>query len=136
MTAKEYLSQVKQARIKVNLIRRQYNAFMSDVAATPIGSVRVDGGKSASDKAEDRAIRSIELHDRLDGEEQKYFRLQDKIFTQISGLEKISHIQILILHYIEGKKLRDIAEDIGFSYQYVRLLHGIALKAFEEKYSL
>lgn len=134
MTAKEYLSQVNHARIKADLIRRQYKAFMSGVAASPIGSVRVGGGKLAGDKAEDHAMRGIELHDRLNEAERECFTLQDKISDQIGALDNMLYVQILALHYVNGKKLADVAADTGYSYQYVRSAHVKALKEFEEKY--
>lgn len=136
MTAKEYLSQVNRARLKADLIRRQYKAFMSGVASASVDSVRVDGGKLARDKAEDHVMRGVELHDRLNSAEREYFSLQDELFAKIDALDNMLYVQILTLHYINGKKLADVAEEIGYSYQYIREAHGKALKAFEEKYAL
>ena len=134
MTAKEYLSQVNRARLKADLIRRQYKAFMSGVASASVDSVRVDGGKLARDKAEDHAMRGVELQERLNSVEREFFSLQDKVFAEIDALDNMLYVQILMLHYINGRKLADVAEEIGYSYQYVKQAHGKALKAFEEKY--
>ena len=109
---------------------------MSGVASASVGSVRVGGGKLARDKAEDHAMRGVELHDRLNSAEREYFSLQDKVFAEIDALDNMLHVQILTLHYINGKKLAAVAEAIGYSYQYIRQAHGKALKAFEEKYYL
>lgn len=39
---------------------------------------------------------------------------------------------IIVLHYYSGRTLKDIAEAMGISYSYIKLLHGGALKALRK----
>lgn len=50
------------------------------------------------------------------------------------ALERLSERErdIIILHYYSGRTLKDIAEAMGISYSYTKLLHGGALKALRK----
>lgn len=50
------------------------------------------------------------------------------------ALERLNERErdIIILHYYSGRTLKDIAEAMGISYSYTKLLHGGALKALRK----
>lgn len=56
------------------------------------------------------------------------------IINQIQSLKDERFIKLLYKYYIEQKKLKIIAKEIHFSYQYTREIHTKALFAFEKVY--
>lgn len=50
------------------------------------------------------------------------------------ALERLNERErnIIVLHYYGGRTLKDIAEAMGISYSYTKLLHGGALKALRK----
>ena len=50
------------------------------------------------------------------------------------ALERLNERErdIIVLHYYSGRTLKDIAEAMGISYSYIKLLHGGALKALRK----
>lgn len=54
--------------------------------------------------------------------------------TLANTLEKLDEKErdILILHYYEGYKLKEVADIVGISYSYVKMLHGKALVEMKE----
>ena len=60
-----------------------------------------------------------------------------RIIGEIHTLADARYIQILYLHYVEGKKLEDVAEIMvktngkPYSYDHIASLHGMALQEFD-----
>lgn len=51
-----------------------------------------------------------------------------------SALERLNERErdIIVLHYYSGRTLKDIAEAMGISYSYIKLLHSNALKTLRK----
>lgn len=79
-------------------------------------------------------IKLVELSKEIDDDIIRYASARNKIVNQIQGLSDEVYIQILYKRYVENIKLIDVAEDLGYEYQTIRILHGKALKCFSEKY--
>ncbi len=85
----------------------------------PLGARGVDrfGVNTALEQAEDK-IRSLnKLRDRLD----KLDNTRIKIETLLSNFRGLEY-RIAYLRYVEGKSLREVADELGYSYDYIREL--------------
>ena len=137
MDAKEYLLQLRQLD---NYIRQ--NQEMLDElrqTAARIDSVdyskqRVKIGTPTRSPAEDTAIKLYEISHTLRKEIAEYADLKRLIVSQIRSLESEAYSQVLYKRYVKYKPLDTIADEMGYSYAYMRHLHGWALKEFGEKY--
>ncbi len=65
-----------------------------------------------------------------------YERKMSIISNQIRSMENDLYFRILHETYINGKSLKEIASDSGYSVQYIQNNHGYALHAFAEKYKM
>lgn len=77
----------------------------------------------------------MEMEEQLSTELDQYLALYTQIFKEISGLGMGMLSDVLYLRYFDGLSLSDIAEQLGYSYDYTRHIHGIALQEFEHKYT-
>jgi hypothetical protein len=64
----------------------------------------------------------------------RYLRLRKKRVDQINRMSDWRYCRILYLTYIRGWHSPQIAEEMGYNIDYIRVLRGEALKAFDLKY--
>ena len=50
-------------------------------------------------------------------------------------MKKPDHIKLLYLKYVKAQKLEQIADEMNYTYQYVREMHRAALKEFSQTYT-
>ncbi len=89
---------------------------------------------SISDKVADAAIKAADLEVEIFSDLCNLAVERDKVIDRIHGLREVEYIEVLFRRYVEGKRLLDIAKECGFTYQYIRHLHGKALEAFSQRY--
>ena len=53
---------------------------------------------------------------------------------QIDEMEIPLHAEVLRGYYLQDKSLKQIAEENGYTHQYIRRVHMEALKVFDNKY--
>lgn len=76
----------------------------------------------------------VDLETEVENDIFNLVNFQDEVTKQIQEIKNPNHVQLLYKRYIEGKKLLTIAEEMNFTYQYTRRLHGTALQDFENTY--
>ena len=64
----------------------------------------------------------------------KFVDKKHTIINQIHTLNDSKHIEILHKRYVEFKSFELIAVEMSYTYQYIRELHGNALRKFETSY--
>jgi len=118
MTAKEYLSQYSLLILKIKQRQQELECLLYYL-----------NWKYPADKAViKRLIRKVERAI-------KYLsNRQNTIFDQVQGIADDRYRQLLFLRFIEGKDLLHISEEMSYSEQYIRRLHGKALEAFTQRY--
>lgn len=136
MKPKEYLLQAQKAR-------NRYSRALEDIErirtlAEGVKAIRYDklnvqqspDGDRLADymdrltKAEERSIRLSE----------QYYAAYTKIRDQIDEIQPEIYGDILHARYIRGLKLWQIANEIGYSFDRTRHLHGMALAAFGRRF--
>lgn len=132
MKAKQYLSQAQA-------LKKRYQRALEDLEyirsmATGLTGIRYDkdqvqvspdNDQMANymiklEKAEARALKAAE----------EYFGKYEIIRMQIDICSPQLYCDVLYMRYIQGMKLWQIADELGYEYDYIRAIHGKALKEF------
>ena len=131
MTAKEELSQFKYIRKRVDEALEEYEKYKD--RATKMTSVLSDmpkGGKS-SDKVADNAVKMADISRIYEERWLEAERYKLKVEDRINEIDE-PYRTLLHMKYVEGKTLEEISTKIGYSFDRVRHLHGIALLKYNK----
>lgn len=139
MTAKEYLMQVDILNSKIEFKQKQVDELRTLAGCSGGMSMgeRVQTSKRGDKLAAD-VSKYVDLEREIDFDIDQYIALKGKIISQIydldAGKNTKKYMEILMMRYIEFKRLEEIAVKTGYSYDRVRHLHGNALSAFGRQY--
>ena len=139
MTAKEYLRQIKNLEIKIAQRRSERDQLIADAMGNGSPRLTVDKVQSsaAGDQMGDKLADAADIQHEIDWLINKLIADRHRIIGEIHTLTDARYIQILYLHYVEGKKLEDVAETMvktngkSYSYDHIESLHGLALQEFD-----
>ena len=133
MTPKEYLTQIKHLDLMITAWIEQKEAMWSQLRS--LSSQMYDGVSVQGTKDPDKFG---ELWARIDQKERKICREIDKladakqvITEEIGRIEDTRYVEILLRRYVQMQKLEDIANEMSYSSDRIRHLHGFALLEFE-----
>lgn len=139
MTAKEYLRQLKNLEVKIEQRRRERDRLLSDAMCN--GSPRLTADKVqtsiSGDTMGDKLAEAADIQREVEWLINRLIADRHRIIGEIHTLTDARYIQILYLHYVEGKKLEDVAEIMiktngkHYSYDHIASLHGMALQEFD-----
>lgn len=108
MNAENYLKQERLLCIKVQQLRQEYE--------------RVNKEEQGGEKIKERLTKQV----------QEYIVKQDEIISNIHRLCNPLHIEILHGKYIYFKSLKNISEELGYEYGYIRQQHRKGLEALDK----
>lgn len=139
MTAKEYLRQIKNLEIKIAQRRLERDQLIADAMGNGSPRLTVDKVQSsaAGDQMGDKLADAADIQHEIDWLINKLIADRHRIIGEIHTLTDVRYIQILYLHYVEGKRLEDVAEIMikpngkHYSYDHIASLHGMALQEFD-----
>lgn len=139
MTAKEYLRQLKQLEIKIAQRRLERDRLLSDAMGNSSPRLSRDKVQTSisGDTMGDKLAEAADIQKEIDWLIGKLIADRHRIIGEIHTLNDARYIQILYLHYVEGKRLEDVAEIMikpngkPYSYDHIASLHGIALQEFD-----
>lgn len=136
MTAKEYLSEIQFMKINIEQLQEQKKMYldMATSITAPINPVRVQATRN-TDRMGDNVTKVADISKEIDEEIVTLLLKQDMVIKQIRGLHNYEYIQVLFKVYIQGMNIKQAAQEMERSYNFVRDIHKKALAAFEEKYS-
>jgi hypothetical protein len=139
MTAKEYLRQLKRLEIKIDQRRQERDRLLSDAMGN--GSPRLSRDRVqtsvSGDAMGEKLAECADIKAEIDALIKKLVVDRHRIIGEIHMLTDARYIQILYLHYVEGKRLEDVAEMMvktngePYSYDHIASLHGMALREFD-----
>lgn len=134
MKAKEYLLQIEvlQAKIEQKQQRaKEYRDLAMCSGGFDYSKERVQTSNLGG-QIENPVIRYVALEAEINENIQMLQMKKDKITDEIHNLDNANHIKILFKRYVECKSLGQVAKEMNFAYQYIRAMHGEALKEFEK----
>lgn len=134
MTAKQYLRQVRKAQLQIQRLTEEIEERRTAITSTaaPILGDRVQ--TSPSDHFAAAMAQLMDLDMRRAEEMLDYLILKDRISEQIRSIEPELYQTVLYKRYINAMSLRKIAEEEGYSYDWICHVHGDALLAFSKKF--
>lgn len=134
MTAKQYLRQVRKAQLQIQRLTEEIEERRTAITSTaaPILGDRVQ--TSPSDHFAAAMAQLMDLDMRRAEEMLDYLILKDKISEQVRSIEPELYQTVLYKRYINAMSLRKIAEEEGYSYDWICHVHGDALLAFSKKF--
>lgn len=133
LTAKQYLDQLRVIDTKINQKMEELADLMT--AATSTGAIDYSKERvqtSPQNAQENRICKYVDLDAEINREIDEFVDIKHRVTKEIQELNVDYYIKILFKVYVQYKTVKDAANEIGLSYQYVRDLHKKALKAFEE----
>lgn len=137
MTAKEYLSQLKDYRRSLKAMELQMQEIY--LQASQIKAIRYDKDRvqsSVSSSAMEQClIRLEEIGNQYATKIIQYRAEVAKREGMIDSMDKKIYVHVLRLVYINGLSLSQTADVIGKSWRHTARLHGWALEQFKKKYA-
>lgn len=134
MTAKQYLRQVRKAQLQIQRLTEEIEERRTAITSTaaPILGDRVQ--TSPSDHFAAAMAQLMDMDMRRAEEMLDYLILKDRISEQVRSIEPELYQTVLYKRYINAMSLQKIAEEEGYSYDWICHVHGDALLAFSKKF--
>lgn len=136
MKAKEYLQQLQRLDTVINQKIKEVHDLRLQAQSTgglDYSKERVQSSPSGDAPFVKPICRIIGLEAEINAEIDRFVDEKHKIINQIQGLKNSDYISLLFKRYVEFKSLERICVEMNFSYDYIKHLHGYALKDFEDK---
>ena len=134
MTVKEYLSQIRKLDDVIAYKEAQRKELLEEMAS--IQAIAYDKDRVQVSASGDQMINLMIRLDEIAGEanemKKKCFEKKNEIINQIIMLDNHNTRELLYKRYVEYKAFEVIAIEMGYSYEYARELHGVALREFAE----
>lgn len=131
--AKEYLQQVKKAKLHIDSLKEEIET-MKEMAVS-MGAIS-QNEKVMSSVSQDKMANIIcnieERMAELKDEVTEYIKLRTEVMVVISKVSNDDYQQILYKRYCQMEKWEEIALEMSYSCRWVVKLHGYALKEIEE----
>lgn len=133
MKAKEYLNQVKMLEDYMDRLSNEYFK-MKELAMNPGGfdysKERVQSS-AVADTMSRTVGRYVDLETEMNECRKTFEDFRNKAVHQMCQLCNTKYTEILYQKYINYKSLKDIAEEMEYSYDWIRHAHGWALQEFQ-----
>lgn len=136
MKPKEYLSKVMQ-------LKRRYQNALEELEyirsmASGVTAIRYDKDQIQSSPNNDQMANYMI---RLEKAEARALKLSEEYFDQailirdqINSITPGNYSDILYLRYVQGLRLWEIADELGYSHDRIRHMHGMALVEFGKRF--
>ena len=119
MTAKEYLSGLRLLNIKIKHKLQEAEELRSlafGTASLNSDSERVQTSPSGDGRQIILVNRYVDLEAEIQALVDKYVVMKDEIINRIHQLEDARYVEVLFKRYVEGKTMRQIAEEMDYEY--------------------
>ena len=140
MKAKEYLNQIRDCKNQINLDLRRIDELREYATSMGTKELKQDIVQTSIKNAglEDMVGKIVDCERAVRDEIRAYLNLQEFIIAQIRGLEggemSVTYIELLTRRYVQFERFEVISVEMGYSYEWIRHLHGDALAIFEKQY--
>lgn len=131
MNVKEYLNQIEILDSKLEITRKEISTLKGKATRTSVSTNERVQCSLTGDKVADNVVEYSDLERGLMASEKNYMRLRTSIINFIFKLNNALYIKVLYKKYAEFKTLGTVAKELGFSEQYVKETHQIAIDELE-----
>ena len=134
LNAKQYLRQLRRLSDIVQSKLDQIEALRSLAQKITHVPKTVSVQESIpEDKMTEIISKIVDLQKELKTDIDNLLDLKLKITHQINNIDNDDYKLLLMLRYLNFKTWEEIAVEMGYTYQWIHVLHGRALKYFQEK---
>jgi len=136
MKAKEYLQQLQKLDIIINQKLQELDELkkMGGIKCIDYTMEKVQSSQKHCATFENVLIKIIDMENEINDEIDRFIDKKHQMINQIQNLDNSKYIQVLYKRYVEYKRLEMVACEMAYTFQYVVLLHGQALKDFEQNF--
>ncbi len=137
MKASSYLSRFYRLQQKIKHNKDEIAQRRELIASPTIaGEIKEDKIQTTLNlhRWEDAVVDIEHLNNELAIMINSYIFQRQQIMKQINEMDLPLHAEILRGYYLQGKSLKQIAEENGYSHDHVRHAHSLALKEFDKKF--
>lgn len=136
MKAKEYLQQLQKLDIVINQKLQELYELkkLQDIKAIDYTKEKVQSSRQNGANFETILIKIIDMENEINDEIDRFIDKKHRMINQIQNLDNTKYMQVLYKRYVEYKRLEMVACEMAYTLQYVVLLHGQALKDFEQNF--
>lgn len=131
MTAKEYLSQIRVIDEAIKSKSKQLKSLADSlllIQSQDISSERVQ----TSAKLDASFTKNVETITELESQIIELNAQMSKIIDKIYSLDDLLQIKVLCKHYVDGKNLRRVSDELEYTYDWVKKIHAKALGNIEQ----
>ena len=133
MTVKEYLSCVKLKQEEITETEEYIERLRTTLGIAGIDYERDKIQTSVNgDKLGDTFVKIFEAEENLKRMKENFVIFRVRVMNMIQQVPEKKHREILNLVYLDYLKLKQVADVVGYSYDYIRELHTEALNSFSE----
>ena len=125
MTTRDYLKKIKQLKIRIKYLRQRAREMRQK--ALSLGSPALDKDMVQTSGAGDRIAEQVA--EAALGLEKKRHKMIDRILE----MEDSRYAEVLYKYYVEDKRLKVIASEMGYTYGTIRHMIRHAEQAFDGK---
>lgn len=132
MKAKEYLEQIGELETRIKQKETQLDCLRETAGgAAAIRYDKVQIQQSVHGDALERSVlKLIDLEQQIINDKVALEQLRNKIINEIHETHDERYIKVLFKRYVEHKTYELIAVECFYTYDYTRVLHSEALRAF------
>ena len=136
MKAKEYLQQLQKLDIVINQKLQELYELkkMGGIKCIDYTMEKVQSSRQNGANFETILIKIIDMENEINAEIDSFIDMKHCIINKIQTLDNSKNMQVLYKRYVEYKRLEMVACEMAYTFQYVVLLHGQALKDFEQNF--
>ena len=132
MTTRKYLKQIQLLQIRIAQWKREAERLRSE--AFSLGSPGFDADPVQVSKTgsvlERKVTEYLDMMAKIDKRIIQLSKMRDRLIHQIQQMDNPQYMQVLYLRYVECRRIRDIAQEMNFSDDWIRHLLDKAEKAF------
>lgn len=135
MNAKEYLQQAYRLNELIDSNQKeleQLRALSTSISSCDMSKERVQSSPQSYDKIGNIVAKIVDLNEIINSEIDNFVDLKTDIHNKIMQISDNTEKLILKYRYIEFLTWEEIAVKLGFTFQWVHVLHKKALNNFEK----
>lgn len=130
---REYLEELKRLSVFIKQREKELEELREKaygISAVNTEREKVAGGRKPLCSVIDKYIdREREIHKIID----EYMDKKHSIIGEIQKMKNPLYAEILYKRYVDFESLEKIADEMNYNYNYIRRVHGNAVKEFEEE---
>ena len=137
MTAKEYLNQIRDTRQAITAELDRLRNMKELALAVGTKELKADRVQTSikNEGLEGSVGNYVDYERKILERIEDYRKFEDRIVDEIYAMNcdyKLKHV--IYLRYVHLRRLEDIANQMGYTYDHIRHLHSQALEVFAKQY--